>query len=163
MVWTAWVVRRCRMELMCLICMYAALHMLLKCRDVLRFEFHGFTEIFNRWHKWDIGVFDVNDRRQRIVDRHSIVSDRRQRTVDRHSIVSDRRQRTVDRHSIVSDRRQRTVDRHSIWKYDHGFIIGVSLCLPSLKRGRYVSLTCLRLYFFVSPFLREHNTHREVC
>ena len=48
----------------------------------------------------DIGVFDVSDRRQRIVDRHSIVNDRRQRIVDRHSIVSDRRQKIVDRHSI---------------------------------------------------------------
>ena len=36
------------MELMCLICMYAALHVLLMCRDILRFEFHGFIEIFNR-------------------------------------------------------------------------------------------------------------------
>ena len=92
---------RCRREFMCMICMYAALHVLLMCRDILRFEFHGFTEIFNRWHKWDIGVFDVNDRRQR------------------------------------------TVDRHSIWKYDHGFIIGVSLCLPSLKRGTLILHVCV--------------------
>ena len=32
----------------------------------------GYTEVFNRRHKWDIGVSDVNDRRQRTVDRHSI-------------------------------------------------------------------------------------------
>ena len=32
----------------------------------------GYTEVFNRRHKWDIGVFDVNDRLQRTVDRHSI-------------------------------------------------------------------------------------------
>ncbi len=32
----------------------------------------GYTEVFNRRHKWDIGVADVNDRRQRTVDRHSI-------------------------------------------------------------------------------------------
>ena len=30
------------------------------------------TEVFNRRHKWDIGVSDVNDRWQRTVDRHSI-------------------------------------------------------------------------------------------
>ena len=99
---------------MCLICMYAALHMLLMCRDILRFESLVSPKFLTDDTNGDIGVFDVNDRRQRTVDRHSIVSDRRQRTVDRHSIVSDRRQRTVDRHSIVSDRQQRTVDRHSI-------------------------------------------------
>ena len=32
----------------------------------------GYTEVFNRRHKWDIGVSDVNDKRQRTVDRHSI-------------------------------------------------------------------------------------------
>ena len=31
----------------------------------------GCTEVLNRRHKWDIGVSDVNDRRQRTVDRHS--------------------------------------------------------------------------------------------
>ena len=28
----------------------------------------GYTEVFNRQHKWDIGVSDVNDRRQTTVD-----------------------------------------------------------------------------------------------
>ena len=32
----------------------------------------GYTEVFNRRHNWDIGVSDVNDRRQRTVDRHSL-------------------------------------------------------------------------------------------
>ena len=32
----------------------------------------GYIEVFNRRHKWDIGVSDVNDGRQRTVDRHSI-------------------------------------------------------------------------------------------
>ena len=31
----------------------------------------GYTEVFNRRRKWDIGVSDVNDRRQRTVDRHT--------------------------------------------------------------------------------------------
>ena len=38
---------------------------------VLRFaeiRVQGYTEVFNRRHKWDIGVSDVNDRRQRTVD-----------------------------------------------------------------------------------------------
>ena len=29
----------------------------------------GYTEVFNRQHKWDIGISDVNDRRQRTVDK----------------------------------------------------------------------------------------------
>ena len=32
----------------------------------------GYTEVFNRQHKWDIGVSDVNDGQQKTVDRHSI-------------------------------------------------------------------------------------------
>ena len=32
----------------------------------------GYTEVFIRRHKWAIGVSDVNDRRQRTVDRHYI-------------------------------------------------------------------------------------------
>ena len=32
----------------------------------------GYTEVFNRRHKWDIGVFNVNNRRQKTVDRYSI-------------------------------------------------------------------------------------------
>ena len=35
-------------------------------------RFQGYTEVLNRRHKWDIGVSDVNDRRQRTVDRHSV-------------------------------------------------------------------------------------------
>ena len=56
------------MELICLICMYAALHVLRHAE----IRVHGYTEVFNRRHKWDIGISDVNDRWQRTVDRHSI-------------------------------------------------------------------------------------------
>ena len=31
----------------------------------------GYTEVLYRRHEWDIGVSDVNGRRQRSVDRHS--------------------------------------------------------------------------------------------
>ena len=37
-VWVAWVVRRCRVERLYLICMYADLQVLFMCCDVLRFE-----------------------------------------------------------------------------------------------------------------------------
>ena len=56
------------MELICLICIYAALHVL-KHAEI---RVQGYTEVFNRRHKWDIGVSDVNDRQHRAVDRHSI-------------------------------------------------------------------------------------------
>ena len=32
----------------------------------------GYTEVFNRQHKREISISDVNDRWQRTVDRHSI-------------------------------------------------------------------------------------------
>ena len=60
------------MELICLICMYAALYVLLIMLRHAEIRVQGYTEVFNRRHKWDIGVSDVNDRRQRTVDRHSI-------------------------------------------------------------------------------------------
>ena len=60
------------MELICLICMYEVLHVLLM-RQLRHAEIRvqGYTEVLNRRHKWDIGVSDVNDRRQKTVDRHS--------------------------------------------------------------------------------------------
>ena len=55
------------MELICLICMYAALRVAYVLRHA-EIRVQGYTEVFNRRHKWDIGVADVNDRRQRTVD-----------------------------------------------------------------------------------------------
>ena len=46
------------MELMCLICMYAALHMLLMCRDVLRFESMVSPNFLTDDTNGDIGVFE---------------------------------------------------------------------------------------------------------
>ena len=58
------------MEVMCLICMYAVLQVLLRCCDMLRFESRVAPRFFTDT-KLDISIFDVNDRYQRSVDRHS--------------------------------------------------------------------------------------------
>ena len=62
-VWVAGVVRWCRRELMCLICIYAVLQVLFMNCDMLRFESRVTLKFFHRGHKWDISISDVNDRR----------------------------------------------------------------------------------------------------
>ena len=60
------------MELICLIlyvCGFTRVAYVLRHPEI---RVQSYTEVFNRRHKWDIGVSDVNDRRQRTMDRHSI-------------------------------------------------------------------------------------------